>query len=403
MEKSLKCPVNKRCGSCTLLQVPYEKQLENKTLRMRELLEEFCEVKPIIGMEDPLYYRNKVHHVFGFSKKGILSGSYKADSHHLVNIDHCFIEDKESQEIIHTIRDLVKSFKITIYDEDTGYGTFRHVLVRRGFYTGEIMVVLVMADPVFPGKNNFIKALLKKHPAVTTIIQNINNRDTSMVLGKTNKTLYGPGFIKDRLADCVFRISPASFYQVNSLQAEVLYRKAAEFASLSGKETVVDAYCGVGTIGLSVAKRAKQVIGVELNPDAVKDAIINARENKIENARFYARDAGDFLTEMAARKERADVVILDPPRSGSTEKFLKAVDSVSPKRIVYVSCEPETLKRDLVFLKKLGWQAMKIQPVDMFPFTENIECCVLLERMSNRKAEKCMSAACSHKSGTLTQ
>ena len=403
MEKSLKCPVNKRCGSCTLLQVPYEKQLENKTLRMRELLEEFCEVKPIIGMEDPLYYRNKVHHVFGFSKKGILSGSYKADSHHLVNIDHCFIEDKESQEIIHTIRDLVKSFKIKIYDEDTGYGTFRHVLVRRGFYTGEIMVVLVMADPVFPGKNNFIKALLKKHPAVTTIIQNINNRDTSMVLGKTNKTLYGPGFIKDRLADCVFRISPASFYQVNSLQAEVLYRKAAEFASLSGKETVVDAYCGVGTIGLSVAKRAKQVIGVELNPDAVKDAIINARENKIENARFYARDAGDFLTEMAARKERADVVILDPPRSGSTEKFLKAVDSVSPKRIVYVSCEPETLKRDLVFLKKLGWQAMKIQPVDMFPFTENIECCVLLERMSNRKAEKCMSAACSHKSGTLTQ
>ena len=399
----MKCPVNKRCGSCTLLQVPYEKQLENKTLRMRELLGEFCEVKPIIGMEDPLYYRNKVHHVFGFSKKGILSGSYEADSHYLVNIDHCFIEDKESQEIIHTIRDLVQSFKIKIYDEDTGYGTFRHVLVRRGFYTGEIMVVLVMADPIFPGKNNFIKALLKKHPAVTTIIQNINNRDTSMVLGKTNKTLYGPGFIKDRLAGCVFRISPASFYQVNSLQAEVLYRKAAEFASLSGKETVVDAYCGVGTIGLSVAKRAKQVIGVELNADAVKDAIINARENRIENARFYARDAGDFLTEMAARKEQADVVILDPPRSGSTEKFLKAVDSVSPKRIVYVSCEPETLKRDLVFLKKLGWQTMKIQPVDMFPFTENIECCVLLERMSNRKAEKCMSAACSHKSGTLTQ
>ena len=285
-KEKLACPVSKRCGSCDMIAVPYEKQLEQKQEKIQELLGSFGPVEKIIGMKEPLYYRNKVHHVFGYTKQGIISGSYEANSHIVVPVENCLIEDRKCQEIIKTVRNLAKSFKLKIYDEDTGYGTLRHVLLRRGFATGEVMVVLVMTTPILPGKNNFVKALKAAHPEITTIVLNVNDRDTSMVLGKRNITLYGPGFIKDRLLNCTFRISPDSFYQVNPVQTEALYNKVIEFADLSGSETVVDAYCGVGTIGLCLSFRAKEVIGVELNRDAVKDAVINARENRIENARF---------------------------------------------------------------------------------------------------------------------
>lgn len=238
-------------------------------------------------MEDPYYYRNKVHAAFGRDRKGnVISGIYEEKSHRIVSVDDCMIEDKKSQEIIRTIRGMLKSFKIKTYDEDTGYGLLRHVLVRRGFSTGEIMVVLVTVSPIFPSKNNFVKALRKEHPEITTVVLNVNDRQTSMVLGDRNIVLYGPGFIKDRLMGLTFRISPSSFYQVNPVQTEVLYGKAMEFAAMTGKERVIDAYCGTGTIGIIASGNARDVIGVELNRDAIRDARMNARENKIRNVRF---------------------------------------------------------------------------------------------------------------------
>ena len=298
----------------------------------------------------------------------------------MVPVEECLIEDKISQEIIRTIRDMLKSFKIKTYDEDTGYGLLRHVLVRRGFSTGEIMVVLVAASPIFPSKNNFVKALRKKYPQITTVVLNVNDKKTSMVLGERDIVLYGKGFIRDNLCGCSFRISPQSFYQVNPVQTEILYKTAIEYAGLGRKETVIDAYCGIGTIGLVAAGKAKNVIGVELNPDAVHDAKINARENKITNTRFYQGDAGEFMEKMAEEGERADVVFMDPPRTGSDKKFMSSVIKLAPSRIVYISCGPESLARDLEYFTEHGYTVRKIQPVDMFSFTDHCENVVLLRR-----------------------
>ena len=332
-------------------------------------------------MDDPFYYRNKVHAVFDRDKKGnIICGTYEAKTHKVVPIEECMIEDKISQEIIRTIRDMLKSFRIKTYDEDTGYGLLRHVLVRRGFSTDEIMVVLVIGSPIFPSKNNFVKALRKKYPQITTVVLNVNDKKTSMVLGERDIVIYGKGYIRDTLCGCTFRISPKSFYQVNPVQTEVLYNTAMDYAELTGKETVIDAYCGTGTIGLIAAKNAKKVIGVELNKDAVKDARINAKENGITNAEIYAGDAGRFMVDMASKNQKADVVFMDPPRAGSDEKFLSSVIKLGPKRVVYVSCNPETLARDLKYLTRHGYQAVKIQPVDNFPFCDHIETVVKLVR-----------------------
>ena len=290
------------------------------------------------------------------------------------------IEDQKADEIIVTIRGLLKSFKIKTYDEDTQYGLLRHVLIRHGFSTGEIMVVLVTASPVFPSKNNFVKALRKVHPEITTVVQNINDRGTSMVLGTRDVVLYGKGFIEDKLCGCTFRISAQSFYQVNPVQTEILYQKAIEAAGLTGKETVLDAYCGIGTIGLIAASKAKQVTGVELNKEAVRDAIKNAKRNQTKNITFYCEDAGEFMLKMAAEDQQLDVVFMDPPRSGSSEVFLDCLAKLAPKKVVYVSCNPETLARDLRILKKKGYQMQETWPVDMFPFCDHIETVCLLSR-----------------------
>ena len=380
-EKVTKCSVSKKCGSCQYQGVPYKEQLAAKQKRMKKLLGKFANVKPIIGMDDPFYYRNKVHAVFDRDKKGnIICGTYEAKTHKVVPIEECMIEDKISQEIIRTIRDMLKSFRIKTYDEDTGYGLLRHVLVRRGFSTDEIMVVLVIGSPIFPSKNNFVKALRKKYPQITTVVLNVNDKKTSMVLGERDIVIYGKGYIRDTLCGCTFRISPQSFYQVNPVQTEILYKTAIEYAGLGRKETVIDAYCGIGTIGLVAAKRAKNVIGVELNPDAVRDARINAKENKITNARFYQGDAGEFMENMAENGEHADVVFMDPPRTGSDKKFMSAVIKLNPSRIVYISCGPETLARDLEYLTKHGYDVRKIQPVDMFSFTDHCENICLLTK-----------------------
>ena len=380
-QKETVCSVAKKCGGCRYQGVSYQEQLRRKQRITEGLLKKFGKVEPIIGMEDLYYYRNIVHAAFGRDRKGnVISGIYEEKSHRIVSVDDCMIEDKKSQEIIRTIRGMLKSFKIKTYDEDTGYGLLRHVLVRRGFSTGEIMVVLVTVSPIFPSKNNFVKALRKEYPEITTVVLNVNDRQTSMVLGEREKPIFGPGFIKDRLCGCMFRISPKSFYQVNPVQTEILYQTAIDYASLTGKETVIDAYCGIGTIGLIAAKEAGKVIGVELNKDAVKDARINAKENKITNAAFYQGDAGRFMVEMAAKGEKADVVFMDPPRAGSDERFLSSVVKLSPKKVIYISCNPETLARDLKYLTKHHYKVEKIQPVDMFPFCDHCETVCSLSR-----------------------
>lgn len=387
-EKVTKCSVSKKCGSCQYQGVPYKEQLAVKQKRMKKLLGKFANVKPIIRMDDPFYYRNKVHAVFDRDKKGnIICGTYEAKTHKVVPIEECMIEDKISQEIIRTIRDMLKSFRIKTYDEDTGYGLLRHVLVRRGFSTDEIMVVLVIGSPIFPSKNNFVKALRKKYPQITTVVLNVNDKKTSMVLGERDIVIYGKGYIRDTLCGCTFRISPQSFYQVNPVQTEILYKTAIEYAGLGRKETVIDAYCGIGTIGLVAAKRAKNVIGVELNPDAVRDARINAKENKITNARFYQGDAGEFMENMAENGEHADVVFMDPPRTGSDKKFMSSVIKLNPSRIVYISCGPETLARDLEYLTKHGYDVRKIQPVDMFSFTDHCENICLLTKKFEKQTK----------------
>lgn len=377
--KSL-CPVTRKCGGCQHLDTPYEDQLKRKQEYLQKLLGQFCKVYPIKGMDNPFHYRNKVHAVFGFRKGEAVSGVYEAGTHNLVPIESCLIEDEKADEIIGTIRGMLKSFKIRTFDEDTGYGLLRHVLVRRGFSTGEIMVVLVTASPVFPSRNNFVKVLRQKHPEITTIVQNINGRGTSMVLGDKEHVLYGKGYIEDVLCGCRFRISPKSFYQVNPVQTEYLYSKAIELAGLTGEETVLDAYCGIGTIGIIASNRAKQVIGVELNADAVRDAMQNAKCNQISNIRFYCNDATKFMIQMAESGDTVDVVFMDPPRTGSTEEFIRAVAAVKAKRVIYVSCGPDTLARDLTVFGKLGYKADGAWGVDMFPFTSHCEVCVELHR-----------------------
>ncbi len=378
-ETSNICKSYKKCGGCQYQGLAYPKQLEKKQKNVEALLKKFGKVNPIIGMKEPFYYRNKVHAVFDRDRRGnIISGTYEANSHRVVPIEECLIEDKKCQEIIRTIRGMLKSFKIKTYDEDTGYGLLRHVLVRRGAKSGEIMVVLVLGSPIFPSKNNFVKALRKEHPEITTILLNVNSKKTSMVFGEKESVIYGKGFIRDELCGCTFRISAKSFYQVNPVQTEVLYNKAIEFAALTGKERVIDAYCGIGTIGMIAAKHAKEVIGVELNKDAVRDAKLNAKENNVKNIVFRQGDAGEFMTAMAAAGEKADVVLMDPPRAGSDEAFLSAVVKLAPKKVVYVSCNPETLARDLKYLTRKGYEVRKIQPVDMFGFTVHVETVVML-------------------------
>lgn len=375
------CPVSAKCGGCQWINIDYKEQTEVKANRFRRLMEPYCRPEKLIAMEEPAHYRNKVHAAFGEDRRhNAISGIYEEKSHRIVPVDSCLIENEKADQIIVSIRGLLKSFKIRPYNEDMGYGLLRHVMVRVGHATGQIMVVLVLTSPVMPSKNNFVKALRQFHPEITTIVVNVNDRDTSMVLGEKEQVIYGRGYIEDRICGMTFRISPRSFYQVNPVQTEKLYAKAMEYAGLTGKETVLDAYCGTGTIGLIAAGRAREVIGVELNRDAVRDAVSNAKRNGISNIHFYQNDAGRFLLEMAEQSAKIDVLFLDPPRSGSDEAFLNAVARIGPGRIVYISCSPETLVRDLQVLGKKGYKPEKCVAVDMFPFTESLEAVVALRR-----------------------
>ncbi len=377
-----RCRAFGECGGCQMLHLPYQEQLTLKEKETAKLLKPYVRLEGIIGMEQPERYRNKVNAAFTHDRQGKpLSGVYKEGTHYIIPIEECVLENEKADAIIASIRSLLPSFKIKTFDEDTGYGLLRHVMVRVAHATGQIMVVLVLGSPILPSKNNFVKALLKLHPDITTIVINVNEKKTSMVLGDNGQVIYGKGYIEDVLCGIHFKISPKSFYQVNSVQTEKLYHKAMEYAGLTGRETVLDTYCGIGTIGLIAAGKARNVIGVELNGDAVKDAVANARRNKIKNVDFYQMDAGEFMVQMAEQGERVDTVFMDPPRTGSDEVFLDALVKLAPDKVVYISCSPETLARDLEYMTKRGYRAARGICVDMFPFCGHVETCVLLSKL----------------------
>lgn len=379
-----RCPVRKKCGGCSLLEMEYSEQLKRKEDFVRKTLKGIVKPEAIIGMENPWHYRNKIHASFARKRDGsIVSGIYEEGTHRLVPVQDCLIQDERANRIVRDLCGLFESFKIKVYNEDTGYGLVRHVLIRTGHVSGEVMVVLVCVSPVFPSKRNFVNALRKLHPEVTTVVLNVNDRRTSMVLGKRDIVLYGKGYIEDQLCGCTFAVSPQSFYQVNPVQTEILYRKAIEFADLHGTEKVLDAYCGTGTIGLIAAEYAGEVTGVELNPEAVRNAVSNAKRNQRKNIRFVQGDAGEYMQKMAAQRETMDVVLMDPPRAGSDEAFLSSLVTLAPEKVVYISCNPVTLARDLKYLGKHGYRVNRAVPVDMFPWTaeEHVETVVLLSRI----------------------
>ncbi len=374
------CKYAKKCSGCQLQNLTYKEQLQMKQVKVIRLLGKFCHVDEIIGMEDPYNYRNKVQSAFASKNGKITSGIYQSTTGKIVSVDNCLLEDKNAQEIVATIKKLCPNFKIKPYDLNTGSGFLRHVLIRKGFTSGEIMVVLVTAKGDFKSKNSFVNELLRRHSEITTVVWNVNSSTTPLMLGNQSEILFGKGYITDTLCDLSFRISPRSFYQINPKQTERLYSIAKEYASLTGKERVIDAYCGTGTIGLTMANDAKEIIGVEVNSDAIKDAKENAKLNRVTNAKFFNADAGEFMCEMANKDEKVDVVITDPPRAGCSLKFLKSLLKLSPKRIVYISCNPETQARDLITLTKNGYKVTKIQPVDMFPHTNHVESVVCLTK-----------------------
>lgn len=376
-----KCPYSAKCGGCVHIGTEYAETLKIKQEAVVKLLKGYGKVKPIIGADNPYNYRNKVHAVLSSGKRGeIYAGTYEAGTHRVVDVASCAIDNEKADAIIRSVVKLMSSFKYQPYNEDTHRGFLRHILVRTAHATGQILLCLVVSEEMFPSKNNFVKAILKEHPEITTIVMNVNNRNTSMVLGQREKVLYGKGYIEDTLCGHRFRISAKSFYQINSAQCEKLYNLAMEYAGLDGRQDVLDAYSGIGTIGITAARLSHSVVGIELNPDAVADAQYNAKINNITKARFLQGDAGEFMVEEAQAGRRYDVVFMDPPRTGSSKEFLGAIAKACPDRVVYISCEPKTLARDLKELTKSGYVMKECTPVDMFPWTEGIECVCLLIR-----------------------
>lgn len=372
----------KGCGGCTMLSLPYQEQLKKKQKTVNKLLGRFGDVLPIVGMEEPFHYRNKVISTFTTTgkEKKLNSGIYVQGTHKVLPVQSCYLHKEALDEAVEAVRKAAKYCKYQAFDEDRGTGLIRHVLVRHSLLKDEILVVLVTASQILPGSKNFVNKVRELCPKITTVVQNINPRSTSAVLGDKEKILYGKGYIIDELCGVKFRIAASSFYQINPIQTEKLYNAAISVAGLDGKQSILDAYCGVGTIGLSAAQMAKSVIGVELNKSAVQCAIQNVRDNNVKNAKFICDDATKFILKMAAGNDRVDVVFMDPPRAGSTPEFLDAVSRMKPKKVVYISCNPETQKRDLEIMVKKGWKVETIQPFDLFPHTDHIECIATLIR-----------------------
>ncbi len=381
------CAVARQCGGCSHIEVPYNEQLVAKDEFVRNLFGCFtdAEIRSILGMDDPNHYRNKVTSPFAPGKRGpnggreILTGMFAASTHRIIQTDDCLVENEQAQQVVRAVKQIMKKHRIEPYDEDKGTGFMRHAVVRVGHESGEVLVTLVTNDDAFPNSKSFCRELVKRCPFVTTVVQNVNMRQTNVILGQQERKLYGPGFILDTLCGLSFRISSQSFYQVNALQTTVLYDTAIRLADLDGTQTVVDAYCGTGTIGLVAAKRgAARMIGVDSVESAIRDARENARHNGVDNARFVAADAGAFMRASAQAGDKVDVVFMDPPRAGSTEVFLDALVNLRPDRVVYISCNPETQVRDMQHLVAKGYVLKTVQPVDMFPHTDHVETVALL-------------------------
>lgn len=378
------CPVFDKCGGCQLLHMSEEAQKAFKQKLCEDLLGGFGKVRPILTAENPKNYRNKVHAAFARKRVGrgskIISGIFEEESHRVIETTDCLIQDKRAAEYLRTVRKLMQDTHTEPYNEDTGRGTIRYVFLRTGRKSGEVLMALVTGTSEFPAKSKFAAEIKKKHPEIVTLIHNINPQKNSMVLGKKETVLYGNGYITDTLCGHNFRISANSFYQVNSEQTEVLYNTAVELAKITKEDTVIDAYCGIGTISLMAADYAGKVIGVEVNAQAVKDAKENAKRNNCTNAEFVCQDAGAFMREQAKKGTAPQVVIMDPPRAGSDDAFLNSLVTMAPERVVYISCNPETQARDLKKLTTKGYKVEVIQPVDMFPGTKHCECIVLLNK-----------------------
>ena len=374
-----KCKICTSCGGCQYQQLDYKAQLKYKTKRVKEALTRIAHVKqevlPCLGMEEPYNYRNKIQVPFNKDRNGkVKFGFYKENTHIIMPVKECAIEDKRAAPILWDIKLLLEEMNIPCYNEDSGKGILRYVLIRTSYHYDELMVVLVTTQMNFPGQRNFINELVNRHPEITTIVENVNSRHTNVILGNQEKVLYGPGHIKDDILGLSFEISAASFFQVNPVQVEKLYASALNLIDFNKKEVVLDAYSGVGTIGLIAARNAKQVISVEINKSAHKNAIENAKRNNIDNIEFHCADAGEFITKYDGD---IDVLIMDPPRSGSDETFLSTVMNKGIKKIVYVSCNPETLARDVQYLSNM-YEVNYVQPVDMFPMTAHCETVVSL-------------------------
>ncbi len=372
-----KCPVSEYCGGCQYRDVGYEQQLSLKQESVERLLSSFHHVEKIIGCSAPFHYRNKMQVSFGIDeRKNVICGYYAPDSHMIVPVDSCMICDEGINGILSYVRKIMLKYHVPVYDERSGKGCLRHLQIRSSG-NGEYMLSIVTGSVNLPKQDLLMKDIRKCDPEITTVIHNVNRSRGSQILGDRSTVLYGKGYITDHLCGLDFRISPSSFYQVNKTQTEVLYNEVIKAAGLNGTETVIDAYCGTGTIGLAACGHAKEVIGIESNGEAVKDAKINCRINQITNASFTCGDAGRYMEQMSKDGKHADVVIMDPPRSGSDRRFLSSLMRMRPERIVYVSCNPLTLKRDLNELVK-QYDVEKIQPVDMFPQTKHVEtvCCL---------------------------
>ncbi len=375
------CSLYKNCGGCQLQHMSYPAQLKWKRQQVVDAIERIGKLDGVkifetLGMENPLRYRNKMQFPVG---KNLQIGCYARGSHKIIDAQSCLIQNELNDKILNAVRFVAKKFNLQPYDEDSHKGFLRHVMGRVGF-GGEFMIVLVTAAKNFPGEKNFVRALVKELPNVTSIQQNVQTFHNNVILGRDTKILYGKQTIRDKIGGLSFNISARSFFQVNTAQAEVLYKTALDFAELHGRETVIDAYCGTGTIGLFMARKARKVIGVEVVSSAVADAKKNSRENKIRNAEFFAGDAVKVLPKIFADGIYAEVVVVDPPRAGCDKKVLETFAAVKPEKIVYVSCNPATLARDLKILDGLGYLTKKIQPVDMFPFTSHVESVAQLVR-----------------------
>lgn len=380
------CAIYKRCGGCKLQHASYKAQLDFKWDRVKDCVSKIGKLDPSIvkyplGMENPWRYRNKVQLPIGLINGEVKIGFFAPRSHDIIDMESCLIQDEIGDKVVKLTREWIEKFNIRPYNVDGEYdekGIVRHIMIRRGFTTNEVMVVLVTNGEKLPHKEEFVDLMVKNIPGIKSVIQNINLKKTNVILGLESKTLWGEDTISDYIGDFRFNISPLSFFQVNPTQTEVLYGKALEYANLTGNEEVFDAYCGTGTITLFLSQKAKKVYGVEIIPQAIDNAWINAKENKVENVEFFVGESEVVIPDLINKGVKADVVVVDPPRKGCDKKLLDAITNINAKKIVYVSCDPSTLGRDLQVLEENGYKTLEVQPVDMFPNTSHIENVALL-------------------------